>query len=98
MRPQVCINRIAHLVWLAFPRKIEMRYLPECVHARVGTASALQSNSLAGKGRDRRNDQPLHRRTVVLNLPSDTRRAVIFDGYFVAWHFDPSQTGKSRRY
>src|ERR1700722_11258248 len=65
---------------------IAMRDLPQRMHAGVGAARAMNPNRLAADRPDRGLQRALHRRAVVLKLPAAERRAVIFDGEFVAGH------------
>ena len=84
LRSQMKIDRIAHRVGVPFFAQIDMRHLAERVHAGIGASGAGNRDALAGKGRDRIGEDALHRGAVVLRLPADEGRAVIFDGELVA--------------
>ena len=92
LRAQVKIDRIAHRVVIPIFGEIDMRDLAERMHAGVGAPGTGNNDALAGEGRDRVGEHALHRNAVVLRLPADKRRAVIFDGEFVAWHLDCHST------
>ena len=66
-----------------------MRDLRQRMHAGVGAAGAMNTNLLAADRLDRVFQRALHRGAIVLDLPAAERRAVIFDGEFVAGHIDP---------
>ena len=80
------VDGVAHGVDVPILGKIDVGDLAERVHAGIGAAGALQRDALAGKRCDRFGDHALHRDAVVLHLPADERRAVIFDGELVARH------------
>src|SRR6185437_15454719 len=64
--------------------------LSEGVHAGIGAARAVDANRLAADRLDRCLQRALHRGAIVLDLPAAIRRAVIFDGQFVAGHVTPT--------
>ena len=80
------IERVAHGVAVPILGEIDMRDLAERVHAGIGAPGAGDGDALAGEGRDRLGEHALHRGAVVLHLPADKGRAVIFDGELVAGH------------
>ena len=80
------IDRIAYIVGVPILGKIDMRDLTQRMHAGIGASGAEHGDALAGKSRDRFRQYALHRDAVVLRLPADKRRAVIFDGELVAGH------------
>ena len=65
--------------------------LAECMHAGIGASGAGNRDALAGEGRDRVGERALHGDAVVLRLPADKRRAVVFDGELVAGHASSAQ-------
>src|SRR5580704_3186561 len=71
------------------------------VHAGIGPAGTLHQSFLARERLDRRGQRTLHREATGLDLPAGKRRAVIFDGEFVARHpqptLAPALTGVPRR-
>jgi hypothetical protein len=56
------------------------------MHAGIGAARAVDANLLAADCLHRVLKRALHGRSVVLDLPTGKRRAVIFDDEFVAGH------------
>ena len=84
--PQEMIERVAHLVRREFLLQIEMRHLAQRMHAGIGAARAGDGDALAGEFQDRLFQRALHRRPIVLPLPADKRRAVIFEGEAIARH------------
>src|ERR1700749_3489367 len=66
--------------------EIDMRDLTERMDAGIGASGAGDDDALAGKGLDGIGEHALHGQAAVLRLPADERRAVIFDGEFVAGH------------
>ena len=65
--------------------------LAERMHPRIGAAGAAHLYALAAKSLDGGDQGALHRRTLILDLPTQEGRAVIFDGELVAGH-DFSET------
>src|SRR5579863_8551756 len=66
------------------------------MHAGIGAAGAMNANLFAADRFDRVFQRALYRRAVVLNLPARERRAVIFDGEFVAGHQRKRNDGVKR--
>ena len=64
MRAQMRGERVAHGVGVPFLRQIDMRDLPERMHAGVGAAGAVDGDALAGQRRDRVGQHALHRQPV----------------------------------
>ena len=60
--------------------------LTERMHAGIGAARAARDDLLAGEGFDRFGEATLHRGAILLHLPADEGRAVIFEGELVAGH------------
>ena len=60
--------------------------LTERMHAGVGPPRPARDCVLAGEGLDRLGEAPLHRGAVLLHLPADEGRAVIFEDELVAGH------------
>ena len=85
-RPHEMVQRVADFVGRELFFKIEMRHLAEGVHAGIGAPGAGDRDALAAKFEDRLFQSALHRRAVVLALPADERRSVIFDGEAIARH------------
>jgi hypothetical protein len=54
------------------------------MHARVGAPGAAGNRLVAGESLDRLGETPLYRGAVLLNLPADEGRAVIFEDELVA--------------
>ena len=63
-----------------------MRNLAERMHAGIGAAGATWDGLLAGERFDGVGEAPLHRGAVLLHLPADEGRAVIFEDELVAGH------------
>ena len=92
MRAQMRIQPVADGVGLDDFPQIEMRDLPERMHAGVGAAGALDRHIFAGELPDRDFDFALHGRRIGLALPAGKRRTVILDQDFVARHgYDNSE-------
>ena len=53
--------------------------LAKSMHAGIGAAGASGGHVLAGERLDRFRQAPLHRDAVLLHLPADEGRTVIFD-------------------
>ena len=68
-----------------------MCYLAERVHAGIGASRPARDGLLAGEGRDGLRQTALHRRAVLLELPADKGRAVIFESELVAGHGGSAQ-------
>src|SRR5258708_5686766 len=66
--------------------EVEVRHLAERVHAGIGPSRSRHANALAGKGHHGVLECSLDRRAVLLALPADERRAVVFDCELVAGH------------
>ena len=60
--------------------------LAERMHAGIGAAGAARDHVLAGERLDGFGQAPLHRDAVLLHLPADEGRAVIFECELVAGH------------
>ncbi len=60
-------------------RKIDMRDLARRMDPRVGAPRSVRGRAIAGHGEDRALERLLHRDTVVLALPADEGRAVVFE-------------------
>src|SRR5258707_2317031 len=86
MRPQMRIQPVAKSPRHEMFCTTGMRDVRARVHAGVGAARAVTANLLAADRLDRIFDRALHGCAVVLDLPAAIRRAVIFDGEFVAGH------------
>ncbi len=86
LRSQMEIDRVANVIDLPSLGEVDMGDLAERMHAGIGTAGASDSDALAGKSGDSIGQRALHRNAVVLGLPADIGRAVIFDGELVARH------------
>src|ERR1700722_7350021 len=80
------IDCVAHRVDVPLPGEIDMGDLAERVYAGISASGAGNHSTLAGKGGYSVGKNALHRNAVVLHLPADERRAVIFDGELVARH------------
>src|SRR5258706_7026289 len=98
MRPQMRVQAVAKASGHKMFRNIALRDVPERVHAGVGAAGAVNANRLAADRLDRGLQRALHRGTVVLDLPAAERRAVIFDGEFIAGHIDPVRSSEEERH
>src|SRR5262249_3783318 len=86
MRAQMCVQGVAHCVFIPVLGKIHMADLGERVHAGVGAPRPLHAYPLSAECLDRGRQHALHRGTVILDLPAHERPAVIFDGELVARH------------
>src|ERR1700722_7380663 len=86
MRPQMRIQAVAKSSWHEMPGDIAMRDLRQRMPAGVGGAGPMAATLLAANRLDRDFQRALHRSAIVLELPAAERRAVIFDGQFVAGH------------
>jgi len=60
--------------------------LPERMHAGIRAPGTLHLHALAAKRFGRIGERTLHRQPVILHLPADERRAVIFDQQLVTGH------------
>ncbi len=81
------VDGVADRVGVLGLGKLDMRNLPERVHAGIGAPGALHVNPLATECRHGRRQDALDRRTIILHLPADESGSVIFDQQFVARHF-----------
>ena len=86
VRTKVRVEGVAHGILPPVPRQIDVADLAERVHAGVGAPGALYADRFAAEALRRIHQQPLHARSVVLDLPADKGPAVIFDGKLVAGH------------
>src|SRR3979409_2306098 len=93
MRPQMRIEAVAKASRHEMLCNIAMRDLPQRVHAGVGAPRAVNANIFARARLDRGFQRALYRWAIVLDLPAAERRAVIFDGEFVAGHQDKRAGG-----
>ena len=81
------IDRVAQPVDAPVAREIDMRHLPERMHAGVGAARPMHDGARAAiDGDDGLFEALLYGNAIRLSLPADKRRAVIFDGQREAWH------------
>src|ERR1700682_6204125 len=97
MRSQMRIQAVAQAPRHKMFCNIAMRHLCQRMHAGVGAPSAMNANLLAADRLDRGFQRALYGGAVVLDLPAAKRRAVIFDGEFVAGHFDPIWASSSAK-
>ena len=79
------------LAWLLFKL-----LAAQGVHAGIRAAGAGHRHTLAGKLFDRRFQRTLHGRAIVLALPADKRRSVIFQGQAITHQKNrvPAGSGK----
>src|ERR1700744_5065710 len=80
------VDGIAHIVDAPVLTEIDMCDLTERMDAGIGAPGAGDDDALAGKGLDGIGENPLDGCATVLRLPTDERRAVIFNGEFVTGH------------
>src|ERR1700687_398393 len=86
LRAQVEIDGVAHGLSFTVLGEIDMRDLAQSVHAGVGPSGGADYNPLGGEGRNRIGEDGLHLDAVVLRLPANKKRAVIFDRELIARH------------
>src|SRR5260221_12209043 len=98
MRPQMRIQAIAKASRNEMFRNVAMRDLRQRMHAGVGAAGTVNANRLAADRLDRGLQRALHRGAIILDLPAAERRAVIFDGEFIAGHIDPVRSSEEERH
>ena len=84
--PQHRVQRVADLVVGPILDEVEMGDLTERMDAGIGAARAARDDLLAGERSDSFGEATLHRGAILLHLPADERRAVIFEGELVAGH------------
>ena len=89
--PQMMIQCGAYLAGFKRPNEIKMRYLPERMDARICPASTRDADAFRRKFEYRVFERVLNRRAVVLLLPANKRRAVIFEGETKARHIDKAR-------
>ena len=81
------IDRVAQPIDSPVARKIDMRNLPQRMHAGVGAARAMDDGAHAAiDGGHGLFEALLHRNAIRLPLPADVRRTVIFDRQREAGH------------
>ena len=86
MGAQIMVQGVAHLARVKDFFQIEMGHLAQGVHPGIGTARAGYGDALSRKLRDRVFQRALDRSAIVLALPADKGRAVIFQGEAIARH------------
>ena len=87
IRLQMRIDRVAQPIDPPVARKIDMRHLPQRMHAGVGAASAMNDGAHAAIDcGDGLFEALLHRNAIRLPLPADVWGAVIFDRQREAGH------------
>lgn len=79
VRADMLVQRIADRVRRKGFGKIDMRDLSEGMNTGVRPARALYESLLAAQSERRFFQHSLHAKTVVLTLPADERRTVVFD-------------------
>ena len=85
-RSKMKVDRVADGRRSRRTSEVHMRYLSCRVNPRVRPACALHRCSFAAEAEDRVLDRLLHRRTILLPLPSDERSTVVFDNQAPARH------------
>ena len=83
---QMEVDGRAHRIRRPGTRQVEVRHLPERMHAGVRAAGPAHRDGLAGELADRLGQPALHRDAQRLQLPADERRAVVFERDAVARH------------
>ena len=80
--------------------KVDMRDLAQRMHAGVRAPGAMGGHARAGHREDGAFQSFLNREAVLLPLPADERRAVIFEDELKARHSEPGRTrgGERRRW
>ena len=86
LRLEVIVQRLAQLERLPFAHEVEVRHLPQGMHAGIGAARSAHADLLARELADCTFQLALDRDASGLELPADKRRAVVFDGDAVAGH------------
>ena len=76
--------------------KVDMRDLAQRMHAGVGAPRAMRGRALSRHGEERALERLLDRKAVLLPLPADERRAVIFERELVARHSGCLRAGPTR--
>ena len=80
------VEGIVHFLRRPVLAEIDMRDLAKRMHAGIGSPGPARDRLFTGEGLDGLGETPLHRRTVLLHLPADEGRAVIFENELVAGH------------
>ena len=86
MRDKMRVEPLAEPEGLPVALKVDMRDLAQRMHAGVGAPRAMGGRALAGHGEEGALQRLLDRKAVLLPLPADERRAVIFEGELEARH------------
>ena len=76
--------------------EVDMRDLAQRVHARIGAPGAMGGRALRGHRDKRALQRLLDRKAVLLPLPADEGRAVIFEGELEAQHRGCLRAGSAR--
>ena len=84
--PEVEVHRLLHRQGRGGAVDVDVDRLAQRVHAGIGAAGSERARRLAAEGGDRPLERLLDRRPVVLALPADIGRTVIFDDELVAGH------------
>jgi len=76
--------------------EVDVGDLAQRMHAGVGASRAMDGRALAGHGEKRAFKRLLDRKAVLLPLPADERRAVIFEDELKARHSGCLRAGQTR--
>ena len=86
LRSQMEIDRVADGFAVPVSGEIDMRDLAKRMHTGIGASGAIDGDALASERGDRLGKNGLHRNSVILRLPADEWRTVIFDGELITGH------------
>ena len=96
MRLEQRVEALAKPERVPIALEVDMRDLAQSVHARVGAPGAMGGRALRGHGEERALQRLLDRKAVLLPLPADERRAVIFEDELEARHWSCLRAGSTR--
>jgi len=86
LRPQMEIDGVAHGLGVPVLAKIDMRDLAKRMHAGIGPSGGADDGLFARERGNRGGENALDRGAVILRLPPNKGRAIIFDRELVAGH------------
>ncbi len=90
------VQPLAETEWIPCALKVDMRDLAQRMHAGVGAPGAMGGRALARHGEKRVLQRLLDRKAILLALPADERRAVIFEGELETRHRRSIRAGSPR--
>src|ERR1700733_15251586 len=93
------VDSLAKAERIPVPVEVDMRDLTQSMHAGGGAPRPMSGHASAGHRNERALQNILNRKAVLLSLPADERRPVVFDRKLKARHapLEPTRRGARLR-